>query len=116
MFALKFVMKTTPTTYAIVVPIPTLPVLLTVIGALEFPILVPLPVKTGTVPAVPLPVTCAAALIANNARPNPIKLARVRIVQRPLCFHSLVFCAARFSNEHGFGGMPMKQKLRNRIL
>jgi hypothetical protein len=96
--------------------IPTLPVLLTVIGALEFPILVPLPVKTGTVPAVPLPVTCAAALIANNARPNPIKLARVRIVQRPLCFHSLVFCAARFSNEHGFGGMPMKQKLRNRIL
>jgi hypothetical protein len=70
------------------------------------------------VAVVPLLVTvvCAAALIANNARPNPIKLARVRIVQRPLCFHSLVFCAARFSNEHGFGGMPMKQKLRNRIL
>jgi hypothetical protein len=38
------------------------------------------------VAAVPLLVTvvCAAALIAINARPNAIKLARVRIVQRPL--------------------------------
>jgi hypothetical protein len=50
-----------------VVPIPTLPALVTVIGVLVLPTveLIPLPVKTATVPAVPLPVTvCAAALIA----------------------------------------------------
>jgi hypothetical protein len=74
-------MKTTPTTYATVVPVPTLPPE-TEIGELPT---VEVPVKTGTVFVVPLPVTvCAAALIAINARPNPIKLARVRIVQRPL--------------------------------
>jgi hypothetical protein len=64
MFALKFVMKTTPTTYAIVVPIPTLPPE-TEIGEL---VTVAAPLNTGTVPeeVVPEVVTavCAAALIA----------------------------------------------------
>lgn len=44
-------------------PVPTLPPE-TVIG--ELPTAVVL-VKTGTVPVVPEPVTCAAALIANDA-------------------------------------------------
>ncbi|MGA9130164.1 MAG: hypothetical protein WB425_18680, partial [Terracidiphilus sp.] len=64
MFALKFAMKTTPTAYATVVPIPTL-LPETEIGELPT---VEVPVKTGTVFVVPLPVTdCAAALIANDA-------------------------------------------------
>jgi hypothetical protein len=56
----------------------------------EFPI-VEVPVNSGTVPEVPLPVTCAAALIAINARPNPIKLSRIRIVTSFLFSSRFVF-------------------------
>jgi hypothetical protein len=69
-----------------VVPIPTLPLLLTVIGVLEFPMveLVPLPVKTGTVPEVPLPVTvCAAPPADANAKTSHARFARFVMISIP---------------------------------
>jgi len=64
-------MKTTLTTYLIVVPIPTL-LPLTEMGELPT---VEVPVKTGTVFVVPLPVTvCAAAPAEANTKTKPSHL------------------------------------------
>jgi hypothetical protein len=85
-------MKTTLTTYLIVVPIPTLPPE-TDIGELPT---VDVPVKTGTVFVLPLPVTvCAAAPADANAKTKPSHMhADFVIFLNP--FVSFISCSRPF--------------------
>jgi hypothetical protein len=76
------------------VPIPTLPLLLTTIGVLGLPI-VEVPVKTGTVPEVPLPVTvCAAAPADANAKQRPSHMhTDLLIIVNPFVSIGCSFCS-----------------------